>query len=298
VTVPAPEIRPRAEWAAGLDPVGALEPEDDVRFLLVHHTASPNTGPAESVSQLRSFFQYHTTTKGWPDIAYNFLVDSGGRIWEGRAGSLAGPVRGDATGGSQGFAQLCCFIGDFMTVPPSDQAVASMTQLLAWLADRHHLDLSPDARVSFVSRGSNRWPAGTRVTTAPIAGHRDMSQTTCPGDAAYALIPGTFLAGARDLVRAARPSAAEPTTPAASTPVPTTASALASPSASKAVPEVAPSGARASGADASLGLGEAVAVAVGTGIVGGVAFIVRRRMTAGRDPDPGLEDPERHSGGS
>jgi hypothetical protein len=192
----APTIRPRADWGADLPPRGPLEPErpGDVRFLLVHHSVSVNDYPPEAVpEELRSFFRLHTAPdKGWADIAYNFLVDRFGGIWEGRAGSLEAPVKGDATGGSQGFALLCCFIGDHRTVAPSPEAQASMVALLAWLAEHYAIDPRPGAMVSFVSRGSNRWPAGTPVTTTTIAGHRDMSKTVCPGDAAYHLVRHDF----------------------------------------------------------------------------------------------------------
>ncbi len=56
-------------------------------------------------------FEHTGPDKGWPDIAYNFMVDRFGQIFEARAGSLAGPVAGSATGGNQGFSQLCCFLG-------------------------------------------------------------------------------------------------------------------------------------------------------------------------------------------
>jgi hypothetical protein len=45
------------------------------------------------------------------------------------------------------------------------------------------------ATTSFISRGSQRWPAGTAVSTPTIAGHRDLSYTACPGDAFYPLLP-------------------------------------------------------------------------------------------------------------
>ena len=194
--VAAPSIHPRSDWAPDLPPRGPLEAEQpgDVRFLLVHHSVSVNDYPAEAVpEELRSFYRLHTAPeKGWADIAYNFLVDRFGGIWEGRAGSIEAPVKGDATGGSQGFAQLCCFIGDHRTVAPSAEAQASMVSLLAWLAERYRIDPRPGATASFVSRGSNRWPAGAAVTTATIAGHRDMSRTVCPGDAAYELVRNDF----------------------------------------------------------------------------------------------------------
>ena len=53
------------------------------------------------------------------------------------------------------------------------------------LATAHKIDTRPGAQTRFVSRGSNRYPAGRLVTTATIAGHRDMSITACPGDAVY-----------------------------------------------------------------------------------------------------------------
>ncbi|MGH9038846.1 MAG: N-acetylmuramoyl-L-alanine amidase, partial [Acidimicrobiia bacterium] len=192
----APPIRPRADWGADLPPKGPMEAEQagDVRFLLVHHSVSVNDYAADAVpEELRSFYRLHTAPeKGWPDIAYNFLIDRFGVIWEGRAGSIEAPVKGDSTGGSQGFAVLCCFIGDHRTAAPSPEAQASMVALLAWLADRHVIDPRPGTTTSFVSRGSNRWPAGATVTTTTIAGHRDMSKTVCPGDAAYRLVRDDF----------------------------------------------------------------------------------------------------------
>ncbi len=207
-----PAVRPRSAWAGPDRPPRrplAVEAPGDVRFLLVHHTASPGNGYAEGAvpGLLRGMYDTHTGTKGWPDLAYNFLVDRYGGIWEGRAGSLAGPVQPDATGGSQGFAQLGCFLGDHTTVAPTPQAEASMTSLLAWLARRYGVDTRPGATAAFVSRGSNRHPAGTRVVTRTVEGHRAMSQTTCPGDAAYALVRDRLPAAVTQLAASTDPIA-------------------------------------------------------------------------------------------
>lgn len=249
-------IRPRADWAQGLAPTGPLVPETDVRFLLVHHTASTNSyAPADVAPQLRDFFRFHTgPEKRWSDIAYNFLVDRFGGVWEGRAGSLAGPVQASATGGSQGFAQLACFIGDHRTVPPTPAARASMLRVLAWLADRDGVDTRPGATVQFVSRGSNRWPEGREVTAATLSAHRDMSQTTCPGETVYADVRERYPAEVTALRVAARP-AAPPPTPSEAPPVaaappaapsaaaaPTVPAATATPSAASAAPASAPDG--------------------------------------------------------
>lgn len=243
-----PAIRPRADWAQGRGPTGALRSErpQDVLFLLVHHSESPNTDSQSAIPQrIRSFYDFHTGTKGWPDVAYNFFVDRFGGIWEGRAASLTEPVRGDATGGSQGYAQLCCFIGDHTDQPPTPDAMNSMAALLAWLAATYRIDLSGGKDITFTSRGSNRFPAGTRVTTDPIAGHRDMSQTECPGAALYPLVRSQLLPAARSL--AGNSAAAPSNPPAASTSTapssPTSPSAASSPSTqgASATPAATPS---------------------------------------------------------
>jgi hypothetical protein len=212
-----PAILPRSAWADGLAP-GPVVDEPDVRFLLVHHTVDTNDYPADAVvGLLRRIHGFHTgPERAWPDIAYNFIVDRFGRVWETRAGSIDRPVAGDATGGSQGFDQKCAFLGDHRTEAPSPAAVDAMASLLAMLAERSGIDTRPGATTSFVSRGSNLHPTGATVTTPTIAGHRTMSRTACPGDAGSELVRDRLPA----LVSARRPAPA--TVAPATTAAPTT----------------------------------------------------------------------------
>ncbi len=195
-------IQPRVSWAGDSRPaVGELGAED-VRFLLVHHTASANG--ADPIGTMRGVYNFHTSSeKGWPDVAYNFFIDQNGVVYEARTGSLDGPVEASATGGNQGFAQLVCLLGDFTSQNPTDAALASLNSTLAWLADRYGLDTSPGAEATFVSRGSNRWPSGTEVTASIVSGHRDMSQTACPGDTFYPYLVDNVQAEVDALRRAA-----------------------------------------------------------------------------------------------
>lgn len=291
-TLPQPAIHPRADWARGLAPVSGLsrEAEGDVRFLIVHHSESPNTDTVDAIpGRLRSFFGFHTGTKKWPDVAYNFFVDPFGGIWEGRTGSLAGPVRGDATGGSQGYAQLCCFVGDHGTRVPTDAAMTAMTGLLAWLADRYRIDLGAGRTIRFTSRGSNRWPKGAEVVTDPIVGHRDMSQTACPGDALYPLVRSRLLPDAQALLgrsgtasSTATPSpsgTAAPETSQAGSRTPRQAPTLAPP-ADAPTGMSAPTATTAPGTierlgDLALPLGAGAAV-LGAGVVAGAIVINRK----------------------
>ncbi len=162
---------------------------EDVRFLLIHHTATSNTISSQR-SLIRNVFAFHTgRQKRWPDVAYNFFVGPDGTVWEGRAGSLAGPVVADATGGNQGFSQLVCLLGNFESAAPTAAAQNSLVLLLAHLAVVYDLSTWKGTDAAFVSRGSNKLPRGTAVSTPVISGHRDVTYTACPGDRAYDLLP-------------------------------------------------------------------------------------------------------------
>lgn len=221
-----PSINPRSAWAIDRPARGPLESED-VRFLIVHHSASNNghtSGDAPRI--LRGFYDFHTSeSRGWNDVAYNFLIDEEGGVWEGRTGSLDGPVAGDATGGNQGFTQLVCLIGNFDARQPSSAALGSLVQVLAWLADRYDIPTSPGSQVSFTSRGSNRHAAGTEVTTPTITGHRAMSQTSCPGDYLNDYVVSGLMA---DVDQLRTTGSFTPTTPSSTTPT-TTSSTTTSP---------------------------------------------------------------------
>ena len=215
-------IKPRSSWGADLPPKGPLEAED-VKFLIVHHSAGRNGHTSADVPGiLRSWYNFHTgPEKGWNDIAYNFVIDSEGGIWEAREGSLDGPVAGDATGGNQGFTQLVCIIGDYNTAQPSQASLSSLVLLLAWLADRYGVSTAPGAEVTFVSEGSNRWPAGTSVTTPTITGHRNMSKTTCPGDNLYAYVVGSLTSDVQAVRNGGSPAPSPPSS-TSTTAAPTT----------------------------------------------------------------------------
>ena len=119
---------------------------------------------ARSSGCSRGIYRFHTgPSKGWPDIAYNFFVDRFGTVYEGRTGSLAGAEGRRRHRGQPGLRpavrvrrrpQHAC--------RRRTRRVASMAALLAFLGDRHGLDLSPGATTTFMSRGSNRQPAGPR----------------------------------------------------------------------------------------------------------------------------------------
>lgn len=183
--VPGLWVNRRAAWGDDLPPTGPIGP-DTMRFLLVHHAQSSNSD-RDPRSTIRGIYAFHTgPAKRWPDVCYHYFIGRDGSIWEGRAGSLDGGVEASATGGNQGWALLVCLLGDYRRVSPSAAAQDSLVKVLAWNARRYGID--PTATVTYRSRGSNRFPAGTIVTTPAISAHRDTSYTECPGDVGYQLM--------------------------------------------------------------------------------------------------------------
>ena len=71
-------------------------------------------------SLLRGIYAYHTQSRGWRDIGYNYLVDRFGRIWEGRYGGVTRAVVGAHTLGYNEYSFALSAIGNFdITSPPS-----------------------------------------------------------------------------------------------------------------------------------------------------------------------------------
>ncbi len=188
--VAQPGVITRAQWGADESMKGNDPPEfATVRRLALHHTAgAEGDDPAATV---RAIYAYHTQSNGWNDIGYNFLVDSSGRIYEGRRarayapgeiptgedtdsrGVIGAHISGNNTG-TVGIALL----GNFATEDrPTSAAINAAERMFAWKADRFDIDVL----------GQTTWSSGLRST---LIGHRDAGSTACPGDALYEQLPG------------------------------------------------------------------------------------------------------------
>jgi hypothetical protein len=62
-------------------------------------------------------------------------------------------------------------------------------RLLAWKLGVHGVPAIGRTQVTSGGGPDTAYPAGTRVTVNRIAGHRDVDQTACPGNALYARLP-------------------------------------------------------------------------------------------------------------
>ncbi|MFA6574893.1 MAG: FG-GAP-like repeat-containing protein [Nocardioides sp.] len=176
---PKPVIYSRAQWGAD----EKMRDKSSLHYFevhagFVHHTVNANDyTEAEVPGLLRSIYAYHTKSRGWSDIGYNYLVDRFGRIWEGRYGGVDRPVVGAHTLGYNDYAFAMSAIGNFDIKKPPAAMVQAYGALFAWKLSLHGVDASSPSQLV----GSKAFPA--------INGHRDAASTACPGKYLYARIP-------------------------------------------------------------------------------------------------------------
>jgi uncharacterized protein with LGFP repeats len=185
-----PVIISRSQWGADETlKCGNTVYDNGIRAAVVHHTAGSNDyGPADTPGIIRSIYEYHTRLLGWCDIAYNALVDKFGQVFEGRAGGIDRPVEGAHTGGFNENTWGVAMIGNFDTEPPTPVQLRTTGRLLGWRLGLDHVD--PLSNVTLTSAGGQytHFASGATATLPTIFTHRDVGNTACPGDAAYALM--------------------------------------------------------------------------------------------------------------
>lgn len=147
----------------------------DVVF--VHHTAgSNNYSKSQSKSIVRGIYAYHTRSRGWCDIGYNFLVDKYGQIFEGRSGGVWKPVYGAHTGGYNNNSIGVSLMGNFESVRPTKAMKNATTRIVSWKLSTNYRHPKGNWRIN-----------GKRFRN--ISGHRDAKSTACPGRYVYNWLP-------------------------------------------------------------------------------------------------------------
>jgi hypothetical protein len=174
---PMPNIFSRADWGADERLRDCCVEYGEVHAGFVHHTVNANGYSRREVPAiLRGIYAYHTQSRGWRDIGYNYLIDRFGRIWEGRYGGITMPVVGAHTLYYNENSFAASAIGNYETAQPSSAMIDAYARLYAWKLSLHG-----------VRPGTRQNVAGTTFTA--ISGHRDAAQTACPGRYLYAKIP-------------------------------------------------------------------------------------------------------------
>lgn len=172
-------VIPKAAW--GAVPVAGEFTPHVIEEITVHHTAVMLETNADAPARARQHQAYHQSL-GWPDLAYHFLVDANGHVYEGRPLDAAGDT---ATNYEPAGHLLICCEGDFDRQRIGTAQYGALVAMLAW--------------------GSTQYG----VATAAIKGHRDLAATSCPGDDLYAYLSDGRLAAAVDEQIASGPARLE-----------------------------------------------------------------------------------------
>ena len=178
-TAPKPQIYSRAQWGANEKMRESGPPGyGTIKAGFIHHTVNANNYSSAQVPALmRGIYAYHTQSRGWRDLGYNFIVDRFGRIWEGRYGGVSRAVVGAHTSGynEQSFAMSA--LGNYETASPPSAVLNAYAKLFAWKLSMYNIR-ADDARVYVKNKYFKA-----------ISGHRDAGSTACPGRYLYAKLP-------------------------------------------------------------------------------------------------------------
>ncbi len=151
------------EW--GSEPDNMDDRRHTPKYLTIHHSGvvfKAGTDPAAKVKNLQTWGK---AEKGWPDVPYHYLIAPDGTIFEARSTEFAPETNTKYdVSGHIGIDLM----GNFEEQRVSKEQLQSLVHLLAWLGNRHSIDL------------------------ATISGHRDVApgQTVCPGADLHRYITG------------------------------------------------------------------------------------------------------------
>ena len=155
----------RSDWGARRPKEVTPLPKSDAKGCAVHYSASsgiPRTH-AECYASVRSIQTFHMNTRGWNDIAYNWLFCNHGYVFRGRGLWVRTAAQGTNACNNKYFA--ACYLGnDTNRVDVTPAGRKALLALLLWL---------------------DRQIPGGKMRVRP---HSDFTSTSCPGDELRALI--------------------------------------------------------------------------------------------------------------
>jgi hypothetical protein len=151
-----PSILPRSAWAARAPTCRSLT---NPYRMVVHHTASPTNDSMTPEQRLRQTQAYHMDSRGYCDIAYNFLMSRDARVWEGRGDGVLGGHTLNQNAGNMAL----CIIGTYTTDTLTPQQECAAAGWMAWQSSLH----------------------GIALNRTNIKGHREWGSTECPGQRVF-----------------------------------------------------------------------------------------------------------------
>jgi hypothetical protein len=185
---PRPRFVSRRAWGANRSSGGCPPRRSasygEVRAVAIHHTVTSSSYTEQQAPGIvLGICRYHRNANGWNDIGYNALTDRFGNLYVGRAGGIGRAVIGAHAAGFNAQTTGIAAIGTHTSQPVSAAARRAFARYIAWKTSRHNIPVR--GRTQMVSAGgsTSRYPAGTRIRSRRVIGHRRVSATACPGNA-------------------------------------------------------------------------------------------------------------------
>lgn len=158
----------RSSWRARKSRPG-LRRHRPVRLTL-HHTGVVLSDDRLSPARIRAHQNYHMDNPSgrFPDLAYHFMVDRQGHVFQGRNPGYRGDTFTEYR--TTGHFLISCE-GDYDRQSPTRRQLRSVAAIFAWACQTYGID------------------------PATLRGHKDHAKTSCPGKRLEALIRNGDLAG-------------------------------------------------------------------------------------------------------
>lgn len=192
-----PTILPRSEWTKSdpsLEKLLTWMPDKNktnppdyypVERIIIHYTETPNTDNTKevSISRIQAIYQYHSVTRGWGDIGYNYIIDRLGNIYEGRYGgnsvraahAFNSITRDNYNVGAIGISLL----GNYEKEEPPEAMFTSLKKLVGWLSATNGFE--PNTGSSSKIWNEKQGGFTTEVNLPRVISHKDIDSTNDSG---------------------------------------------------------------------------------------------------------------------
>ena len=162
----------------------AIKYSEKVKSIVVHHTYSEYESSEQGIKDIH---KYHSLSRQWGDIGYNYIIWYDGEIYEWRKwGKYAVAAHSQWNNYSTVGISI---MGDYNEKPINESQYAALEWLIQYLSWEYGIDLSDPYYY-------HTWCSGSKCDEFPLetfrdhtlVGHRDTGHTNCPGDMLYAQI--------------------------------------------------------------------------------------------------------------
>jgi hypothetical protein len=152
-------VLPRSAWTTAKPDLSDMDVMGDIDRITVHHTGMKtdykSTSYRAAVEDIEAIRDFHTTDKDrkWADIAYHYVVDPAGRVWQGRPLVYQGAHTKLSNEHNLGIVVM----GDFENQFPAAVQLTTLASFMTFLRKLY------------------------RVPVAHIYTHGELKSTECPG---------------------------------------------------------------------------------------------------------------------